>query len=127
MEQIYKKMIHRAIADLTFLQTKDLLQFKVITKDGTSAGDLNVGKVPKVRTKAPSIYPQGEVRNYIMPYIKQLKEQELASIPFGKYEPETLRGNLCAWATTVWGKGTYTTAINKKAHTVEILRMTKEM
>lgn len=126
MEQIYNKMLKKAITDLVFLQGKDLLKFKIITSEGMDIGEREVVTAPPKKRKAPSMYPQGEVRNYILNHVKGMAEQDLVSIPFSKYDAECLRGNLCAWATTVWGKGSYTTAVNRKAKTVEILRLPKE-
>lgn len=127
MEQIFQKMLDKAVKDLTLLQSRKLLSFKVITTEGEEHGTLEIKKLKKVkpkgtRTRGPAKYPDGELRDYLLPFVKDLKQDEIVSIPVSKYPHEVVRGNVCAWCSKAWGKGTYTSTFNKTAKTVEIYR-----
>lgn len=120
MEQLFKKQLEAAVKTLTALQRRGHVSFKVIIGD-EEHGDLEVVRKTK-RPRSVSIHPFGAVRDYVVPFLDALKPDEIVSIPFNQFEPESLRGNACAWATTKWGKGTYSTTVNRDAQTVEIYR-----
>lgn len=125
MELIFYKMLERAVKDLETLRRKGLVNYKVLTSDGEEFGDIELMEVDveedKPRKRA-SLYPHGEIRRYILGYVEALDLDEIMSIPIKDYPEEHIRGNLCAWATTVWGKGSYTSTINREKHTVDIYR-----
>ncbi len=120
MEHIFQKMLDSAVRNLTTLQKKGYVKFKVIADDD-EYGDLEVVKEKK-RTRSASLYPVGAVRDYALPYVAELEHDQIVSIPFGKFDPESLRGNVCSWCSVHWGKGTYTSTVNHSAQTVEIYR-----
>lgn len=120
MEHIFEKMLDSAVRNLTTLQKRGFVKFKVIAED-EEYGDLEVVKEKK-RTRSSSAYPIGTVRDYVLPFVKDLRHDAIVSIPFSKFDPESLRGNVCSWCTTAWGKGTYTSTVNHAAQTVEIYR-----
>ena len=122
MELIFQKMLERAIKDLETLQRRELLSFKIYTADGDEYGDMEMIAEEEKPAKRRLLYPHGEVRQYYMNYVGTLKPDEIVSIPFGNYDAESIRGNLCAWATTVWGKGSYTSTVNRDKSTVDIYR-----
>jgi hypothetical protein len=127
MEQIFQKMLEKAVKDLNTLQSHKLLSFKVVTAEGGEYGDLVTKKAKKFkaktsRTRGPAKYPAGELRNYIMPFVESLKPDQIVSIPTGTFLPEVVRGNVCAWCSKVWGKGTYSSTYNKTTKAVEIYR-----
>lgn len=117
-------MLEKAVKDLDTLERKGHIQFKVHTKAGEEYGTLKTKapKPPKTRTRGPNLYPLGEIRGHILPYIQDLKHDSIASIPVGKYPAEHVRGNTCAWCTATWGKGTYSSTYNREKQTVEIYR-----
>lgn len=121
MEQLFKKQLETAIKTLSGLQRRGLVSFKVIAGDDEH-GDLEVVRKTKRRTRSASLHPMGAVRDYVLPFITTLSPDEIVSIPFNKFDAESLRGNVCAWATTKWGKGSYSTTVNREAQTVEIYR-----
>lgn len=121
MEQLFKKQLDVAIKSLAGLQRRGLVSFKVVVGN-EEHGDLEVVRKKSKRPRSLSVHPFGAVRDYVMPYITALKPDEIASVPFGAYESESLRGNMCAWATVHWGKGSYSTTVNREAQTVEIYR-----
>lgn len=120
MEHIFQKKLEDAIKSLHMLQKRGFVKFKVIVGD-EEHGDLEVVQEKK-RTRAASAFPIGTVRDYVMPFIKDLQPDEIVSIPFGKFDPESLRGNACSWCSVTWGKGTYTSTVNQEQQTVEIYR-----
>lgn len=120
MEQLFRKKLEEAIRSLTSLQKRGFVKFKIIAGD-EEHGDLEVVSRIK-RNRSASVHPHGAVRDYVLPYIESLKFDEIVSIPVSSFEPESLRGNICAWATTKWGKGSYSTTVNHEAQTVEVYR-----
>ena len=122
MELIFQKMLERAVKDLETLRRKDLINYKVLTTDGEEHGDIELVEQEEKPRKRASLYPHGEIRKYILPYVEALDLDEIISIPLKEYPQEHVRGNLCAWATTVWGKGSYTSTINHDKNTVDIYR-----
>ena len=120
MEQLFKKQLEVAVKTLTALQRRGHVSFKVFVGD-EEYGDLEVVRKAK-RTRSTSLHPFGAVRDYVVPFLDALKPDEIVSIPFNQFDPESLRGNACAWATTKWGKGSYSTTVNRELQTVEIYR-----
>lgn len=122
MELIFQKMLERAVKDLEALQRRELINFKIFTADGEEFGDMEMVDVEEKATKAAPLYPRGELRHYVLSYVEGLDYDEIISIPLKEYPAEHVRGNLCAWATTVWGKGSYTSTINRDKNTCDIYR-----
>jgi hypothetical protein len=122
MEQVFNKMLQRAVRDLELLEGRKLIQFKIFSVDGGEYGDLPVVEEETKKKKAASKYPHGEVRQYTLPFIESLMPDGIVSIPFNKYDAESIRGNVCSWCTTVWGKQSYSTTVNRDKQTVEIYR-----
>ena len=102
------------------LEGRKLVQFKIFSVDGGEYGALPV--VEDKPRKAASKYPHGEIRQYVLPFVENLMPDGVVSIPFKKYDAESIRGNACSWCTTVWGKQTYSTTVNKDKQTVEVYR-----
>lgn len=120
MEQIFKKMLDQSIKNLELLHNKGFLDYKISAVTGQQWGNLNIAELSRKRA-APS-FPRGTVRGHIMPYIESLTPDNIVSIPLDKFKIEHLRGNICSWCTTHWGKGTYTTTYNREANCIEIYR-----
>ena len=92
--------------------------YKIIADDGEEFGEL---EVMSSRSRAPLKYAYGEISNWYKPYVNlKAGVGVVQEIPFGKFEPETIRGGLCSWLTKEWGKDTYLTAITD-TH-VELMR-----
>lgn len=120
MEQLFKKQLDAAIKTLSNLQRRGHLNFKVVIGN-EEHGDLEVVRKAK-RTRSVSVHPFGAVRDYVMPFLESLKHDQIVSIPVNNFDAESLRGNVCAWCTITWGKGTYSTTLNREAQTVEVYR-----
>jgi hypothetical protein len=93
--------------------------YKVISPNGDQYGGLEV-----VTRKKKQINPNrnyGELRKYYDMFMKyDASVGDVIEIPSGKYPPEDIRGGICAKLTTIWGKGTYVSAIVEDK--VQILR-----
>ena len=97
-------------------------QYLIVLPDGVQLGNSEAIKVmiTKMRKKRPLQYPMGTWSNYIKPHLKDLKEGEVAVIPYGTFQPEALSKNVCAVATGMWGTKSY--IINNRDDGVEIMR-----
>jgi len=74
------------------------LKFAIVDSDGNKHGDLNIEQTKKVKRRR-SIYPLGELRAYIMPFMQNLMINTSKKIPAGKYSPEVVRGSISSYAT----------------------------
>ena len=122
MEKVLKKVLNNSIKQLIALEERAHIRFKVITADGLEYGNLKLKVVEQKKKKRASHYPHGEIRHYVLPFIKDIQPDQIARIPVDKYDFESIRGNTCSWCTTVWGKGTYSSAVDKEKRIVEIYR-----
>ena len=124
MEQVFRKLLDQSVKNLVALEGRGLIEFKVFTIDGEEFGKMKAvkPKAKKDKKKRVSAYPHGEIRKYLLPLLQNVQPDQVVSIPLTKYDAETLRGNACSWCTTVWGSGTYKTAIDKVKNTLEIYR-----
>ena len=99
-------------------------KYLIVLPDGVQLGNSDALKVmvSKIapKKKRPLMYPMGTWSNYIRPFIKDLKEGEVAVIPFGTFPPDALAKNVCAAANELWGRKSYVSAVREDG--VEILR-----
>lgn len=121
MEQIFVNMLKKSVQDLKALQARGFVQFKVISELG-EFGDLKIEPKKKKKVRNPSNVPYGAIRQYALPYIQNMQSGDIVSIPIGEYIAENLRGNICSWCTTAWGKKTYTSSYNKQTNSIEVYR-----
>jgi hypothetical protein len=126
MELILQKMLTTTLNNLRLLQSKGHIDYKVMC-EGEEYGNLVIAKKikkdKKVRRKYdPLNLGHGVMRDYVVPYVKELQPGDIVSIPFNNYPPEAIRGNACSWCTLSWGKKTYTSSVNRKSNSVEIYR-----
>ncbi len=121
MEQVLKKLLDQSVKHLLALESRGHVTFKVITTEGKEFGSLEVKPTEKKKKKKLSL-PYGEIRQYLLPILKDVQPDQVISIPLGRYKAESVRGNACSWCTTVWGKGTYSSTVNKVDKAVEIYR-----
>lgn len=122
MELIFQKMLNAALVNLKQLNAKGLVEYKVICgKDEYGGLDVAKTKISK-RKKDPLGIGRGTMRNYVLPFVKDLQPGDITSIPLNKYPPESVRGNASSWCSIHWGAGTYTTSINHKNKAIEVYR-----
>ena len=125
MEAVFQKILKGSITGLLQLQGKGLVQFKVICGD-KEWGDLEVMKEKPVEKK-PRYYQQGDVqygfmREYVLKYLTDLPPNEVTEIPYPPHDYEVVRSNAGAYASKLWGRGTYTTTVNKDKQVIEMYR-----
>jgi len=122
MEQVLRKLLDQSVKHLQALEGRGLIEFKVFTIDGEEFGNMKATKPKKKPKKRPSLYPYGELTNYVAPFMANVKPDQVVTIPVGKYDAERIRSNACSWATATWGKGTYSSTVPKGKSNVEIYR-----
>jgi hypothetical protein len=118
--EIITKTIARAVAMLTASGAK----FKVISPNGEEFGEL-VLAAPEPDKKRKNKYKFGTLHSIYIPHLQNLNPNEVATIPVDTLSGITLedvRGAACAWATTHWGRGAYTTNLDRTFNNVEVLR-----
>lgn len=74
----------------------------------------------KKRTRVVK-HPRGEMRDYIMPHLRDLQIGDVATIPLGPYATEELRGAVTSHAHLLWGKGSYTS--HSTEYNIELMRL----
>jgi len=117
MNQIEQAVLTKVISVLNSMD----LKYAIVDSDGNKHGDLNIEQDKKPKRRR-SIYPLGEVRNHIMPYLQSILINTTKSIPVGKYAPEVIRGSTSSYATQMWGSGNYKTHISNDRKFVEVTR-----
>jgi hypothetical protein len=101
-------------------------QFKVIAEDGTEFGDLKVASIeedkPKKRTRTLK-YPYGSIAAHYKPYLLDMKVGDVAKIPYGEFDADTLHSAVAAHCSQFWGRKTYISTARHDDKIVEILRV----
>lgn len=114
------KVTELAVARALVILKSLKAEYKIILPDGAEYGDLVIQ--PK-KAKRQFKYPIGEMADHYRPFVKNMKPGEVVSVPLGKFEAEHLRGTMTGHFAKTWGAGSTMTTINKKAKTVEVLRI----
>ena len=122
MEQVLRKLLENSVKHLQALEGRGHITFKIITVEGEEFGSLEIKPIKQKKKKRPSLYPHGELTNYVTPIMSGVKPDQVVSIPIGKYNAERVRSNACSWASTNWGKATYSSTVPKGKNSVEIYR-----
>ena len=112
----------KQIAQWSQMLDKWRVPHKIMLPDGKEFGALEV-VTKKTRSRSPSLYPHGTLKNHFLSFVKDLQPGEVATVPAGEFDLEVLRGSLAGWASRVWGNKASTTYINRNAGTVEVLRL----
>jgi hypothetical protein len=124
MEQVLRKLLDQSVKHLLALEGRGLVEFKVFTIDGEEFGKMKAvkPKVKKEKKKRPSLYPHGELTNYVTPILADVKPDQVICIPVGKYDAERVRSTACSVASATWGRATYSSTVQKNKNTIEIYR-----
>jgi V8-like Glu-specific endopeptidase len=120
MHALFEKMLKTTLSNLRQLEKRGVLTYKVIIDD-EEHGSLEV-VARKIKRSSRLGLPFGTLRDHVVPYVNGMEPGDLVEIPYGDYPPENVRSNACAWATTAWGRGTYTSTVNRKTKNVELYR-----
>jgi hypothetical protein len=121
MKEIQFKEFVRSVKFIESLGCK----FKIITPENGEYGDLEVA--PKKKQRKPSGFVHGEISNFVRANLDMNAEvgsvQEIF-VP-EKYVPVNVQASACHILSGAWGRDTYTTILNKKTMSIEILRISK--
>jgi hypothetical protein len=120
MEAIFEKMLKVTLSNLRQLEGKGYIKYKVIHGEDEH-GSLEV-ITRKIKRSSRLGLPFGTLRSHVVPYINGMEPGDLVEIPCANFPEENVRSNACAWATTTWGRGTYTSTVNRKTGCVELYR-----
>ena len=96
--------------------------FKIMLPDGTEYGEL----VTQTKRKAKDdrhrgyIYKRGETKAYYEPLVRDLGVGDAVLVPFDRFDPVILTGNVGSYAGDVWGAGNY--SVNKGPLGVSLVR-----
>jgi hypothetical protein len=120
MEQVFEKMLKVTLSNLRQLEKRGLLKYKIIVDD-EEHGSLEV-VAKKIKRSSRLGLPFGTLRDHVVPYITGMEPGDLVEIPCGDFPAENVRSNACAWATAAWGRGTYTSTVNRKTKHIELYR-----
>lgn len=115
MKEIQQKYLQTAIRQLSILPVK----FAIIDEDGKKYGTLDI-VVETDRKRKKSLYPRGAITAYVMPYLKDMKVGDVATVPFSEWAKKSLASGLTACASRIWGNDSYTTCAAKEH--IEIMR-----
>ena len=116
MKEIQLKELQRVIKFIEALGC----QYKIIAQDGQEFGKLDT---KPARVRGPRKHAYGELTSFYRPQI-DLNAQvgSVQEISIGKYKSEDIRAGVCSMLSREWGKETYTTSLNAKNQTIELLR-----
>ena len=98
------------------------LKYAIVDSDGNKHGDLEVvTKKKRVR----SVHPVGELRDHVLPYMKNLLVNTSVMVPHGKFAVERVRSSISSHGTKMWGAGNYTTQVTADKKFVKVTRFDK--
>jgi hypothetical protein len=117
-QKVVSSTVERAIRMLDACH----VHYKVILPDGTEHGELPPPTPAKPQRRTRGDRPFGALSKHIKPYLNdEVKPGDVLVIPFGEFHPRHVRGAVSAYLSTLWGRGSYTTATSDTA--VEVLRL----
>ena len=108
----------RALKTLDAIGARYAVQY-----DGLTYGTLPIAPEPKPRTRGAPRYARGVTRAHYWPYLQPMHPGDVAYIPFGEFDPETLAANITAACFHSWGKGNAVTKRDDTQRVVNVLRI----
>lgn len=112
------------VKKLTTLLGSIGVQYKIILPDGEELGTLECKPAKKKQCRG-GIYARGETRAYYKPFFdaNHANIGDVIEVPYDRFEPAILAGNVYSYAHTLWGKGNSSGQRNDKARCVEVMRL----
>jgi L-aminopeptidase/D-esterase-like protein len=98
------------------------LQYAIIRTNGEKIGSLDVTQ-PQEKKRGPNRYGPNELRNYIAPVLTDMNVGDEANIPCGKFDVKALHSSITAFASGIWGNGSYASSRSKDNDSILILRV----
>lgn len=116
MSQVKSKALEQAIKILDALK----LEYVIFDSEGNKHGELEVAEKKK---RSESEFPRGEIRQYFLPFIKDMGVGDVVEVDAGHYGLERVRGGICSWFLGKYGPSACTTTIKHSKNSVEVLRI----
>jgi hypothetical protein len=108
----------RALKTLDAIGARYAVQY-----DDQTYGTLPIAPEPKAKTRAGPRYARGMTRAHYGPHLQPMQPGDVATIPFGEFDPETLSANITAACFHSWGKGNTVTKRDDAQRVVNVLRI----
>lgn len=121
MNNVEKITLQRAISMLKSCN----FMYAIVDSDGNKHGTLEVNHKNR-KKRGPLVYPMGTLRNHYLPFIKNMTDDSVGEVPIDDFDMETLRSSLCAYMSTHWGKGSYSTTIDRDNNSIIVHRYSKQ-
>lgn len=121
MNNVEKITLQRAISMLKSCN----FMYAIVDSDGNKHGMLEVNHKNR-KKRGPLTYPMGTLRNHYLPFIKNMTDDSVGEVPIDDFDMETLRSSLCAYMSTHWGKGSYSTTIDRDNNSIIVHRYSKQ-
>lgn len=93
-------------------------KYRICSPGGNYFGDLNLKQ-----TKRKLKYPKGEKVKYLRQYLDNMKIGDVVKVPCDKYDLGELQKNVSSHLSKTLGPKSHTTAINRDANCIEVLRV----
>jgi hypothetical protein len=93
-------------------------KYRICTPGGSWFGDLNLAK-PKRKFK----YPKGEKVTYLRQHLDSIQVGDVVKVPSDKYDIGDLQKSISSYLSKTLGPKSHTTAMNRDANCVEVLRV----
>lgn len=116
MYQVQEKTLQKALQILDALQCK----YVVIDSNNNKYGTLNVIEKTK---RSPRLYPFGEIKSYLEPYLGNIQIGEVVEVPYGKYGGAKVQCHAAGFMCTKFGVKTHTSSQNHARQVLEVLRL----
>jgi len=97
-------------------------EFKIILPDGSEYGELMVQTKRKARDNRHRgyVYKRGETKSYYEPLVRDLGAGDAVLVPYDRFDPTILSGNIGSYAGDTWGPGNY--SVSKGPLGVSVVR-----
>lgn len=122
MLEIQRNILSKAIKLLNSIE----VEYAIIA-GGEKHGTLEIAhKKQKRKKKSKSFsfkYGRGALREYVKPYIQDLKVGEVAYIPVGSFDLTAVATSAASYAHGVFGKGGHTGRTDYQKQVFEIMRL----
>ena len=115
MKEVQMRELQRALNLMTAMGC----QYKIITPEGESFGDLVVEQPKKRKRNLDGKF--GDMAAYYKPLVNlEMAVGDVIEIPVNGFRKEAMRAGICSYLIKHWGKGTYTTMYSNEC--IQVMR-----
>lgn len=93
-------------------------KYRICTPGGNLFGDLKLE-----RSKRKFKYPKGEKVTYLRQHLEKIQVGNVVKVPSDKYDIADLQKSISSYLSKTLGPKSHTTALNRDANCVEVLRV----